>query len=186
MVVQIERILFTADQYEKMIEAGILEESDNVELLRGEIVKMAPIGLRHAGCVARLVSIFGSEFGASVIVWPQNPIRLTDDTEPEPDVALLKPSPDFYGNRRPGPQDVLLLVKVADSSLEKDRSIKVPMYAQAGIAILWIVNLVEDVVEVYAKPVNGAYTELRKAARGETVPLPIVQGINVPVDEILN
>jgi Uma2 family endonuclease len=185
MVVQIERILFTADQYEKMIEAGILEEGDNVELLRGEIVKMAPIGLRHAGCVARLVSIFGARLGASVIVWPQNPIRLADDTEPEPDVALLKPSPDFYSKGRPRPQDVLLLVEVADSSLEKDQTIKVPMYAQAGIDLLWIVNLIGDVVEVYASPVNGTYTELRRVGRGETLSLPVAQGINVSVDEIL-
>ncbi|HET6314512.1 MAG TPA: Uma2 family endonuclease [Chloroflexia bacterium] len=185
MVVQIERILFTADQYEKMIEAGILEEGDNVELLRGEIVKMAPIGLRHAGCVARLVSIFAAKLSASAIVWPQNPIRLADDTEPEPDVALLKPSPDFYTNRRPGPQDVLLLVEVADSSLEKDQSLKVPMYAQAGIAILWIVNLIEDVVEVYASPVNGVYTELHRAGRGETILLPLAQRLSVSIDEIL-
>jgi Uma2 family endonuclease len=186
MVVQIERILFTADQYEKMIAAGILEEGDNVELLRGEIVKMAPIGLRHAGCVARLVSIFGAKFGASVIVWPQNPIRLADDTEPEPDVALLRPSLDFYSTARPRPQDVLLLVEVADSSLEKDQSMKAPMYAQAGIAILWIVNLIEDVVEVYASPANGIYTKLHRAVRGESVPLPIAQGIAITVDEILS
>jgi hypothetical protein len=185
MVVQIERILFTTDQYEKMIEAGILEEGDNVELLRGEIVKIAPIGLRHAGCVAWLVSTFAARLGRSVIVWPQNPIRLSDDTEPEPDVALLKPSVDFYTSRRPGPQDVLLLVEVADSSLEKDKSIKVQMYAQAGIAILWIVNLIEDVVEVYARPVAGKYTELRRAGWGETVPLPGAQPINVSVDDIL-
>ncbi|HEX8220694.1 MAG TPA: Uma2 family endonuclease [Chloroflexia bacterium] len=185
MVVQIERILFTADQYEKMIAAGILEEGDNVELLRGEIVKMAPIGLRHAGCVARLVAIFGAKFGASVIVWPQNPIRLSDDTEPEPDVALLRPSPDFYSKARPHPQDVLLLVEVADSSPEKDQSMKAPMYAQAGIDILWIVNLIEDVVEVYSTPVNGAYTDLLRAGRGEAILLPIAQHLSVSIDEVL-
>jgi Uma2 family endonuclease len=185
MVVQIERILFTADQYEKMIEAGILEEGDNVELLRGEIVRMAPIGLRHAGCVARLVAIFTARLGPSVIVWPQNPIRLMDDTEPEPDVALLKPSANFYSKTRPGPQDILLLVEVADSSLEKDQMMKVPLYAQAGIEILWIVNLIEDVVEVYSTPVAGTYTELRRASRGETLSLPFAERITIAVDEIL-
>jgi Uma2 family endonuclease len=185
MAVQIERILFTSEQYEKMIEAGILEEGDNVELLRGEIVKMAPIGLRHAGCVARLTAIFAARLGSSVIVWPQNPIHLADDTEPEPDVALLKPTPDFYSNARPEPQDVLLLVEVADTSLERDRMVKVPMYAGAGIGLVWIVNLNEDVVEVYSTPVDGAYTEFRKVDRGETVLLPIAQGISVSVDEVL-
>ncbi|HEY0071996.1 MAG TPA: Uma2 family endonuclease [Chloroflexia bacterium] len=185
MAVQIERILFTSEQYEKMIEAGILEEGDNVELLRGEIVKMAPIGLRHAGCVARLAAIFAARLAGSVIVWPQNPIRLADDTEPEPDVALLKPTPDFYSNARPGAQDVLLLVEVADTWLEKDRTVKVPLYANAGIGLVWIVNLNEDVVEVYSAPVDGAYTEFRKAGRGEIVLLPIAQGISVGVGEVL-
>jgi hypothetical protein len=147
---------------------------------------MAPIGLRHAGCVARLVAIFGAKFGTSVIVWPQNPIRLSDDTEPEPDVALLRPSSDFYSKARPHPQDVLLLVEVADSSLEKDQSMKAPMYAQAGIDILWIVNLIEDVVEVYSTPVNGSFTELLRAGRGDTILLPIAQGIAVTVAEILS
>jgi Uma2 family endonuclease len=123
--------------------------------------------------------------GPSVIVWPQNPIRLMDDTEPEPEVALLKPGPDFYSKARPGPQDVLLLVEVADSSLEKDQSIKVPMYAQAGIEILWIVNLIEDVVEVYSTPVAGTYAELRRASHGETLPLPFAERISIAVDEIM-
>ena len=185
MAVQIERILFTSEQYEKMIEAGILEEGDNVELLKGEIVKMAPIGLRHAGCVARLTTIFASSLGRSGIVWPRNPIRLADDTQPEPDVALLKPSPDFYSNSRPGPHDVLLLVEVADTSLEKDRTVKVPLYAEAGIELLWIVNLNEDVVEVYAAPRNGRYTKMSRVVRGETILLPLPGGISVTVDEIL-
>jgi Uma2 family endonuclease len=185
MAVQIERILFTSKQYEKMIEAGILEEGDNVELLKGEIVKMAPIGLRHAGCVARLTTIFTSRLGGSVILWPQNPIRLADNTEPEPDIALLKPHPSFYSNARPEPQDVLLLVEVADTSLEKDKTVKVPIYAEAGIRLLWIVNLNEDIVEVYSTPVDGAYTEFRKAERGKSILLPIAQGITVAVDEIL-
>ncbi|MDQ5826273.1 MAG: Uma2 family endonuclease [Chloroflexota bacterium] len=185
MVVQVERILFTSEQYEKMIEAGILGEGDNVELLKGEIVKMAPIGLRHAGCVARLTSIFTSNLGGSVILWPQNPIRLADDTEPEPDIALLRPKGDFYSNSRPEPQDVLLLVEVADTSLEKDRTVKVPMYAEAGIGLLWIVNLNEDVVEVYAAPGNGRYTEMSRVVRGETILLPLAGGISVTVDEIL-
>lgn len=185
MVAQIERILFTANQYERMIEAGILGEADNVELLKGEIVKMAPIGLRHAACAARLVAIFTARLGASVIVWPQNPIRIADDTEPEPDIALLKPNTEFYSSARPDPQDALLLVEVADTSLERDRTVKVPLYAEAGVSLLWIVNLNEDVVEVYSAPVEGMYSELRPAGRGETVLLPLAQGIAVTVDEIL-
>src|SRR5688572_25037320 len=122
MAVDIERIQFTVDKYEKMIEAGILGEDDRVELIRGEVVKMAPIGLRHAACVARLSKLFERKVGHLAIVWPQNPIRIGGHSMPEPDVALLKPSADFYSEVRPTPEDVLLLVEIADSSVARDKS----------------------------------------------------------------
>src|SRR5262245_60244973 len=125
--------LFTIDEYEQMIEAGILHEDDRVELLRGEIVEMAPIGLKHSGCVARLEQLLHEQIGRKAIVWAQNPILLPDDSMPEPDVVLLKWRDDFYTESRPTPEDVLLLVGVTDTSLFSDRIAKLPIYAEAGI-----------------------------------------------------
>lgn len=185
MAVQVERMLFSAEQYEKMIETGILEEDRRVELIRGEIVNIAPIGLRHAGCVARLTAIFGARLGCAVIVWPQNPIRLTGHSEPEPDVALVQPAPDFYSHARPGPADVLLLVEVADTSATRDRSVKVPLSAEAGIVEFWIVDLVEDVIEMYSDPAGGAYRRVRKLGRGESLTVPVLRDVSLTVDEVL-
>lgn len=183
MAVDIERILFTVDKYEKMIETGILGEDDRVELIRGEIIKKVPIGLRHAACVARLSKLFEREVGHVAIVWPQNPIRIEGHSMPEPDVALLKPSADFYSEARPTPQDVLLLVEVADSSVARDKTAKAPLYAEAGVPELWIVNLVENVVEVYADPVGGAYRKVSKAKSGDMLAVPIGSDTVVSVSE---
>ena len=185
MAVDIERISFTVDKYEKMIETGILGEDDRVELIRGEIVKMAPIGLRHAACVARLVAIFTSRLGSSVIIWPQNPIRIGGHSMPEPDVALLKPTSDFYSEARPTPKDVLLLVEVADSSVARDKSAKVPLYAEAGVPVLWIVNLVENVVEVYSNPAGEVYRKVAKFESGGALSIPVGSDSVVAVNEVL-
>jgi Uma2 family endonuclease len=185
MAVPIERMLFTVDRYEKMIEAGVLGREDHVELIHGEIVRTAPIGLRHAACVARLTALFAARLGGSVIVWPQNPVRIGANSEPEPDVALLRPRADFYENSGPTAQDALLLIEVADTSVERDREVKLPLYAKAGVPAVWIVNFVEDVVEEYGAPAGDAYTVLRVARRGESVALPFGEGMVLKVDEVL-
>jgi Uma2 family endonuclease len=185
MAVEIERILFTVDKYEKMIEAGILGEDDHVELIRGEIVKMTPIGLRHAACVARLVKLFEKKVGDVALVWPQNPVLVGGHSMPEPDVTLLKPAADFYTSARPTAQDVLLLVEVADSSVARDKAMKVPLYAEAGVEELWIVNLVKNVIEVYSDPIGNTYRQVRRARRGDTLPLLDQPGISVTVSEVL-
>ena len=185
MAVQIERMLFSTDQYEKMIEAGVLTENNRVELLRGEIVNMAPIGLRHSGCVARLVAIFSARLEQSAIVWPQNPIRLSDDSEPEPDVALLEPRADYYSSSRATPGDVLLLIEVADSTLARDKFLKLPLYAEGGITEYWIVNLVEDVVQTYSRPAKGSYSKVNQYQRGETLSPEAFPNLIIKVDEII-
>ena len=182
MTVNIERISFTVDKYEKMIETGILGKDDRVELIRGEIVKKELISLRHAACVARLMALFTTRFGSSAIVWPQNPIRIGGHSMPEPDVALLKPSTDFYSEARPTPQDVLLLVEVADSSVARDKSAKVPLYAEANVPELWIVDLIENVIEVYADPAGGAYRKVSGSKSGDTLSVPIALDTVVSVD----
>ena len=185
MATGLARKLWTIEEYELMIERGILDEDDRVELIRGEIVEMTPIGVRHAACVIRIEELFHTTLGRSVIVSVQNPIRLPNDSEPQPDIVLLKRRSDFYANQRPGADAILLLIEVADTTLSSDRDVKMPIYAEAGIPEAWIVNLDEDVVEVYADPVSGLYQKKQVARRGSSIPLPGGLPGAVGVDEIL-
>lgn len=185
MAISAERMLFTADRYEKMIAAGVLAEDDRVELIEGEIINMAPIGLKHAACVARLSAIFAARLGPSAVVWAQNPIRLSDNSEPQPDVALLKPRSDFYAESRPTAQDVLLLVEVADTTLATDRRVKASLYAEAGIGAYWIVDLSGEVIEVYTEPQGTAYRQVQRVAKGDRLVVPGVAGLYVTVGEVL-
>ncbi len=177
--------MFTVEEYEQMIEAGILKEDDRLELLRGEIVEMAPIGLQHSGCVARIEFLLREQLGRKAIIWGQNPILLPNNSLPEPDVALLTWRDDFYTQSRPTPQDVLLAIEVADTSLVSDRIGKVPIYAEAGIDEVWIVNLPEQIIEIYRQPVGIRYTNVTKAVRGELLILPANLGASMAVADIL-
>lgn len=148
---------FTVDEYELMIEKGILTENDRVELIRGEIVEKMVIGPSHIACVNRLTNLLVSRLNGQTIVSVQNPIRLAD-SEPEPDLALLVPRDDFYASKKPTASDVQLVIEVSDSSLAYDQQIKLPLYAQAGIQECWIMNLEAGHVEVYRQPlVEGRY-----------------------------
>ena len=169
MSVQITKRHFNITEYYRMAEAGILSEDDRVELIEGEIIKMTPIGSRHAGCVSRLNALFNRLINETAIVSIQNPLRLSNFSEPQPDIALLKPRDDFYSSAHPTPSDVLLLIEVADKSLEYDRDIKLPLYAAASIPEVWLVNLIKDMIEIYIDPQDGMYREVRYFTRGETV-----------------
>lgn len=157
MSVTIPKPLFTVAEYYQMAEAGILAPEDRVELIEGEIIAMSPIGSRHAGCVNRLTQLFSEKVSGLAIVSVQNPIRLSDSTEPEPDLALLRPRADFYAQAHPQPADVLLVVEVADHSLAYDRAIKVPLYARAGIPETWVIDLDTETVFVYQQPGAPGY-----------------------------
>src|SRR5689334_7852246 len=115
---------FTVDDYTRMADAGILSEDDRVELIEGAVVEMSPFRRLHAACVDRLNAWLNRLLGASAIVRVQSPIRLSDYSEPQPDIALLRPRADFYASGHPGPRDVLLVIEVADTSLDYDRGVK--------------------------------------------------------------
>lgn len=185
MSVQIERRWFNVDEYYRMIDAGILSEDDRVELIEGEVIKMSPIGKFHAACVKRLNKLFGVLVGLTAIVSVQDPIRLSDFSEPQPDLGLLKQRDDFYSSGHPMPEDVLLVVEVADSSIQYDRGTKMPLYARSGIPEVWLVDVARDLVEVYARPVNGRYQDFREARRGETLTLSSLPNLAILVDDIL-
>ncbi len=157
--------MFTLDEYEHMIAAGIFPPEDRSELIRGEIIEMAPIGLRHAACVTRIQTLFSERLGRAAIVSVQNPIRLTGNSLPQPDLVLLRPRSDFYGQSRPTAGDVLLLVEVSDSTLEYDTNVKIPLYAEASIQEVWIVNLQDNLITAYSNPLAKSYTTVQLARK---------------------
>lgn len=152
----VSRRRFTSAEYHAMTAAGILSEDERVELIAGEIVKMAPIGSRHAGCVKKLNRRLSRALGDRALVSIQDPILLGEGVEPEPDLALLRPREDDYTLSHPRPGDVLLVIEVADASLDYDRRVKIPLYAQAGVPEMWIVNLLQGEIEVYHGPSERA------------------------------
>ena len=155
------RLLTTAD-YHAMIAAGILGEDDRVELLAGEIFEAASIGSAHAGCVMRLTQWFSAHLRERALVNVQNPVELSSVSEPEPDLTLLVPRETYYSDRNPAPEDVLLLIEVADSSYDYDRNLKLPLYAKAGIREVWIVALQEGVVYRFREPVGREYERVER------------------------
>ncbi len=183
MSVQIARRHFNVAEYYRMMEAGILSESDHVELIDGEVVEMGPIGSRHAACVDRLNKFFNKL--EEVIVRVQNPIRLDDFSEPQPDITLLRMRDDFYAEGHPAPSDVLLVLEVADSSTEFDRTVKLPLYAQALIPEFWLVNLPDEKIEVFSHPLNGAYQISQELKRGDNLTSATVSSLSLSVDAIL-
>lgn len=159
---------FTVDEYHRMAETGILREDDRVELLDGEIVEMSPSGPRHAATVRRLERLFHRLAGERALVSGQNPISLDRYSEPEPDIALVRPQDDFYAGAHPTPADVLLIVEVADSSLGYDRR-KLASYARAGIPEVWLVDLTRDRVETHRAPRGDGYGEHHVLGRDEAI-----------------
>jgi hypothetical protein len=185
MAVLLLRRRFTVDEYHRMAEAGILAEDDRVELIEGEIVEMSPIGSRHAACVKRMTSLFYRQVGQKAIVSVQDSIRLTGHSEPQPDLALLKPRPDFYAKAHPGPEDVLLVVEVAETSPDYDRTVKVPLYARSGVPEVWLVDLAGEGVEVYRQPSPQGYREVRQARRGQRLTPEAFPDVELAVDDVL-
>lgn len=185
MSLQLEHWVFSVDEYHRMLETGILSEDDYVELIEGEIVKMSPIGSRHVACVNRLNGLLNRKVGQDVIVSVQNPFRLDDYSEPEPDIALVRPRDDFYAQSLATAADVLLIIEVADTSVEVDRRVKLPLYAKASIPEVWLANLPEDRIEAHSEPVNRVYQRVRIAKRGERLSSESVPNLVLNVDEIL-
>lgn len=185
MSYQIAKRWFSVDEYYRMAEAGILTEDDRVELIEGEIIEMSPIGSRHAGCVKRLNAFLGRVLEQAVVVSVQDPIYLNEFSVPQPDVALLRSREDFYTKGHPTASDALLVVEVADSSVEFDRNKKLPLYAEAKIPEVWLVNLPQEMIEIYTQPVDGTYREIRLVKRGEAVVSQTISNLTLEADAVL-
>lgn len=178
--------LFTVSEYHRMTEAGIFTEDDRLELIEGGVVAMSPIGPRHAACVKKLAGLVRDRVsGRALVVGVQDPIRLADHSEPLPDLSILRPRADFYADGHPGPEDVLVLIEVADASVMYDRNTKLPLYAREGIAEVWVVDLVKNVVDVVSSPARNGYAQQQRFERGATAASPTLPELIIPVDEII-
>ena len=175
----------TVADYHRMGEAGILSEADRVELIEGELVAMSPVGSLHVGTVHALNRLLVRAVGDRGLVSVQSPIRLDDRSEPEPDVAVLRPRADDYRTALPTPPDVLLVIEVSDSTLAYDRTVKAPLYAVHGLPEMWIVDLVGQKVEVHRKPEGGRYTDVSRGGGGDTLGPVLLPGVAVPVTAVL-
>jgi Uma2 family endonuclease len=142
----------TVSEYHRMGEAGIFADTERVELIEGQLIAMSPIGSPHFAAVNTLNRLLVRAVGNLAIVSVQNPVRLNDKSEPEPDLALIRPQDDEYRSGLPGPMDVLLIIEVASSSIDYDRGVKLALYARHSIPEFWIVNLDLVRVEVYRSP----------------------------------
>ena len=180
---QVTRRRFTVHEYHRMGEAGILHEDDRVELIEGEIVEMAAIGTRHFTCVNQLNRLLVRGVGDAAIVSVQNPVRLDEHTEPQPDLAVLRPRD--YRLSLPGPEGVLLLIEVSDTTLAYDRGVKLQLYARAGIPEVWIVDLAGALIERHTDPSSDGYRGLEQARRREKIESTALPGIALSVDAAL-
>ncbi|MCT7948765.1 Uma2 family endonuclease [Ancylothrix sp. C2] len=185
MAINLMRKLFTVRDFNRMVEAGILTKYDRVELIRGEIVEMAPVGRREAACRSRLNKVFYERLGDKVLVGIQDAVELNDVSQPQPDVCWLRFREDFYESGHPQVRDIFLLVEVADTTVEFDREVKIPLYADAGICEVWLVDIQGECLEVYRHPLGGKYEEVLKFFRGDRVGVSAFSDVEFGVDEVL-
>lgn len=182
---ELRRYRLTVEEYDRMIECGILTENHAIELIHGELVEKMGIGDRHAYSVSAGLQLFSAQCQGIAWINAQNPIQLVD-SKPEPDLSLLRLPGVKYRNHTPRPEDILLVVEVSDTTLEWDREVKLPLYAQNNIGEYWIVNLIDDCVEVFRQPQpDGTYGVSHVHRRGETLDIAAVPGISIRVDDIL-
>lgn len=182
MTVRLLTHRFTVEEYQEMGRAGILTKDDRVELIEGEIVQMSPIGSRHAACVNRLTRLL---VGERAIVAVQNPVRIAAHSEPQPDLALLRPRQDFYDTAHPAAADVLLVIEVIQSSEDYDREFKLPLYARAGIPELWLVDLQRGRIEVHQRPSGAKYRKATLLGAGDEISPHAFPQVSLKVKQIL-
>ena len=168
-----------------MIDLGMLKNVERAEIIDGELIESMPVGKAHASCVKILGEILRDELGKTVTHSIQDPIRLDEFNEPIPDIAILKRRNDFYRRRMPMAEDVLLLIEVSDSTIDYDRNRKIPLYAEAGISEVWIVNLQKEIIELHFEPKDYSYDITKVFRRGDKIKSEKLEELSISVDEIL-
>jgi len=182
----VKRRALTVEAYHRMGEVGILAPDERVELIQGEVVEMAPIGSRHAGMVARLTRLLVEAAGNRALVFVQNPVRLSRTSEPQPDFAVLRPRADDYQSATPLPEDVFLLVEIAETSLKYDRELKAPLYAAHSIPELWVVDVTDKVLWTHRDPLAGSYTRVERTDRPGKLRLAAAPDIEVDLGRLFS
>jgi Uma2 family endonuclease len=175
----------TVMDFHKMGEAGIFPPGARVELINGEIIDMAPIGSPHAGKVKRLNNLLTRILGDQAIIDLQNPVILGDLSEPQPDIAVLRPRADFYEQAHPRADDVLLLIEVADTTARYDREIKMPLYARHGIVEVWLLDLEHGQLEIYREPNAEGSRQVVAAEHQARIALTALPEVSIAVADIL-
>ena len=176
--------LLTVEDYHRMGEAGILCEDDRVELIEGELIDMAPIGSSHAGKVIRISTLLGATLAGRALISLQNPLRLNERSEPQPDITVLRLRDDFYEKSHPQPEDVLLLIEVADTTVRYDREIKIPLYARHGIPEVWLIDLRQERVEIYLQPSSDGYRQLLRPTKNERISPSLLSDVSLLVADL--
>jgi Uma2 family endonuclease len=182
MPVEISRKLFSIDDCYRMADVGILSPQDRVELIRGEIINMTPIGSRHGAVVDRTAQTITRQMGDAVIVRAQGTVVLDRFSAPQPDIAVLRKKDDFYAGKNPGPADILLIVEVAESSLEYDRTVKAALYAIAGIPEYWIADLQSGRLICHLNPAQDVYRVAREFHPGDQVTPQLLPELVIPIE----
>ncbi len=179
------RYRLTVAIYHQLTKIGVFNEDSRLELIEGDLIAMPPIGERHASQTRRLNQLFSRQAGDAAIVDMQNPVALNAYSEPQPDIVLLKPCADFYERSHPGPSDILLIIEVSDSTLRYDRETKIPLYAQAGIAEVWILDILHQRLEIYRYPSPDGYREVRYPALQEVITPTLLPNLAIRVRDVL-
>jgi Uma2 family endonuclease len=173
----------TSAEYYQMMESGIIREGERVELILGQIFTMAAKGTRHTVATTRLITELPMLIQRRAIVRCQDPISLPNNSEPEPDIVIARLRSDDYVDSHPAPADIILVIEVADSSIKFDREIKSPLYAAAGISEYWIVNLIDNRLEIYRQPEGSIYTSIEIITPPRSISLPLFPEIILNIDD---
>jgi Uma2 family endonuclease len=179
-----QRHRLTVAEYHRMGDTGIFSPEARVELIEGEVIDMPPIGSPHASTVFLLSDRLRDVVKGVALVWVQNPIRLSQHSEPQPDVALLRPRPDFYRNAHPTPADVFLIVEVADTTLAYDTQIKLPLYARYGIPEAWLVDLPNQQCIIHRTPTPTGFQDVQTLTDLSAVSPFLLPGVTVDLSGV--
>jgi len=182
----IQKHRVTVSEWHNMGKYNIFPPKARMELIEGEIIDMAPIGPSHAGCVRNLIELLSRQKGKAAWLDVQNPILLSNLSEPEPDLTLLRPISHFYRKKHPTPEAIFLLIEVSDSTVNYDRDKKIPLYAKEGIVECWLIDLNEFQIEVYLNPTPNGYTTKSICEAGHILSPSQLPHIKIPVAEILS
>lgn len=180
----VTRHLFSVEEFHKLAEIGLLGEDARVELIEGELINMAPIGNRHAFAVNRLTRLMTVSAAGRCYISVQNPIVLGSHSEPEPDLVLASLPEGKYAAAHPGSKDILLVIEVADTTIEYDRRVKIPLYAEHGIVEAWLFDLTQKQLEIYLEPSADGYRRILKPARDALVSPSFVDGVQINFAEL--